>query len=123
MTRTVRVLIVDDQEPFRSAAKLVVELTDGFDLAGEAASGEDGVAMFADLAPDLVLMDIKMPGMDGLEATRRILADDPNARVVVLSTYEAGEFESRALDAGAIAFISKSEFGPDTLIAAWSAVG
>ena len=123
MTRTVRVLIVDDQEPFRSAAKLVVELTDGFDLAGEAASGVDGVAMFTDLAPDLVLMDIKMPGMDGLEATRRILADDQHARIIVLSTYEAGEFEDRALDAGAIAFISKSDFGPDTLAAAWSAAG
>ncbi len=121
MTRTVRVLIVDDQEPFRSAAKMVVELTDGFEVAGEAGNGEDGVALFADLAPDLVLMDIKMPGMDGLEATRQILAGDPNARVVVLSTYEAGEFEERAHGAGAIAFISKSDFGPDSLAAAWSA--
>ena len=123
MTRTVRVLIVDDQEPFRSAAKMVVELTDGFEVAGEAGTGEDGVAMFNDLAPDLVLMDIKMPGMDGLEATREILAGDPNARIVVLSTYEAGEFEELAHEAGAIAFISKSDFGPDSLEATWSATG
>lgn len=123
MTRTVRVLIVDDQEPFRSAAKMVVELTDGFEVAGEAGSGEDGVAMFSDLAPDLVLMDIKMPGMDGLEATRQILAGDPGARIVVLSTYEAGEFEERAHEAGAIAFISKSDFGPDALAGVWSAGG
>ena len=121
MTRTVRVLIVDDQEPFRSAAKMVVELTDGFEVAGEAGSGEDGVAMFNDLAPDLVLMDIKMPGMDGLEATRQILNGHPHARVVVLSTYEAGEFEERANEAGAIAFISKSDFGPAALSDAWSA--
>ena len=121
MTRAVRVLIVDDQEPFRSAAKMVVELTDGFEVAGEAGSGEDGLAMFDDLAPDLVLMDIKMPGMDGLEATRQILAGDPKARVVVLSTYEAGEFEERALEVGAIAFISKSDFGPDSLATVWSA--
>ena len=123
MTRAVRVLIVDDQEPFRSAAKMVVELTDGFEVAGEAGSGEDGLAMFDDLAPDLVLMDIKMPGMDGLEATRQILAGDPNARVVVLSTYEAGEFEEPAHEAGAIAFISKSDFGPDSLADVWSQAG
>ena len=120
MTRTVRVLIVDDQEPFRSAAKMVVELTDGFEVAGEAGSGEDGVAMFNELAPDLVLMDIKMPGMDGLEATKQIRASDPNARVVVLSTYEAEEFQDRAKEVGAIAFISKADFGPDALASVWS---
>ena len=121
MTRTVRVLIVDDQEPFRSAARMVVELTDGFEVAGEAATGEAGIALVAELAPDLILMDIKMPGMDGLEATRTIVADDGEARVVVLSTYEATEYERLALEAGAVAFISKSEFGPDELAAAWEA--
>jgi DNA-binding NarL/FixJ family response regulator len=120
MTRTVRVLIVDDQEPFRSAARLVVELTDGFEVAGEAGSGEDGLRLVDELAPDLILMDIKMPGMDGLEATRRIVADDPNARVVVLSTYEADEFQERAIEVGAIAFISKSDFGPGALEAVWT---
>jgi len=123
MTRTVRVLIVDDQEPFRSAAKMVVELTDGFEFVGEAGSGEDGIRMVEELSPDLVLMDIKMPGMDGLEATRQILEDNPGARVVVLSTYEAGEFEERAHEAGAIAFISKSDFGPDALSGVWAASG
>lgn len=120
MTQTVRVLIVDDQEPFRSAARLVIELTEGFEVAGEAGNAADGMAMYTDLAPDLVLMDIKMPGMDGLEATRRILDDDPDACIVVLSTYEAGEFAERARQSGAIAFISKSDFGPGTLADAWS---
>jgi DNA-binding NarL/FixJ family response regulator len=122
MTDTVRVLIVDDQEPFRSAARLVVELTDGFEVAGEAGSGEDGLRLVAELSPDLILMDIKMPGMDGLEATRQIVADDPAARVVVLSTYEAEEFQERAIEVGAIAFISKSDFGPDALAEVWSSV-
>ena len=76
--------------------------------------------MFNELAPDLVLMDIKMPGMDGLEATKQIRASDPNARVVVLSTYEAEEFQDRAKDVGAIAFISKADFGPDALASVWS---
>jgi DNA-binding NarL/FixJ family response regulator len=118
-TGTVRVLIVDDQETFRSAARLVVELADGFDLAGEAATGEEGVDLARDLAPDLVLMDINMPGIDGLEATRRIMADRPEVRVVVLSTYEAAEYESTAIDAGARAFLSKSDFGPDALVEVW----
>ncbi len=122
MTQTVRVLIVDDQEPFRSAARMVVQLTNGFEVAGEAGSGEDGLALVDELSPDLILMDIKMPGMDGLEATRRILSGDPGAKVVVLSTYEAEEFEQTALDAGAIAFLSKSDFGPKTLAEAWANV-
>lgn len=120
MTRTVRVLIVDDQEPFRTAARLVVELTDGFEVAGEATTGEESLHSVGQLAPDLILMDIKMPGMDGLEATRHIVAGDEFARVVILSTYEAEEYEQLALAAGAAAFISKSDFGPDELLAAWA---
>jgi DNA-binding NarL/FixJ family response regulator len=120
-SRTVSVLIVDDQEPFRSAARLVVGLVDGFDVAGEAVSGEEAVTMTADLEPDLVLMDINLPGIDGLEATRQLLAFRPKTRVIVMSTYEAAEYEQRALNAGAVAFVSKSDFDPDTLMAAWSA--
>lgn len=117
---TVRVLIVDDQEPFLSAARLVVQLAGGFEVVGEAMTGEDGVAKAGELQPDLVLMDVNLPGIDGLEATRRIKSNSPGIVVVVLSTYEPDEYESRALDAGAKAFISKSDFDPDRLENVWS---
>jgi DNA-binding NarL/FixJ family response regulator len=121
-TGIVQVLIVDDQPPFRSAARMVVELADGFEVVGEAATGEDGVSMARSLQPDLVLMDVNLPGIDGLEATRQIKASGHSARIVlVLSTYESGDYEARAVAAGASAFIPKSEFGPDTLVAAWEA--
>lgn len=117
----VRVLIVDDQPPFRSAARMVVELAGGFEVVGEAGTGEDGVALAGTLTPDLVLMDVHLPGIDGLEATRRIrAASDATQVVLVLSTYESGDYETRAVEAGAAAFIPKSDFAPDTLQEAWA---
>ena len=81
---TVRVLIVDDQEPFRMAARMVVDATEGFEVVGEAETGEDSVTMASDLTPDLVLMDVNLPGINGLDATRQILADNANSSVVLL---------------------------------------
>jgi DNA-binding NarL/FixJ family response regulator len=116
----VRVLIVDDQAPFREAAKTVVELTDGFEVAGEAEDGESAVEAVRALNPDLVLMDVNLPGMDGLEATRRILENSGGrVVVVVVSTYEVDEYAPRAEEAGAAAYIPKSEFEPDRLSEAW----
>ena len=120
ITSTVQVLIVDDQESFRSAARLVVELTAGFEIAGEAATGEEAVTIVSDLRPDLVLMDMNLPGIDGLEATRQIMRSRPETRVIGLSTYD--EFRDRALAAGAVAFISKSDFEPGLLHQTWEAV-
>jgi DNA-binding NarL/FixJ family response regulator len=119
---TTRVLIVDDQEPFRQAARLVVEATDGFEVVGEAETGEDSVTMAHELGPDLVLMDVNLPGINGLEATRRILKQE-GSRVVILllSTYEAEEYAPRAAECGASAYIPKSDFGPDRLEEAWDA--
>jgi DNA-binding NarL/FixJ family response regulator len=115
---TTRVVIVDDQSSFRSAARLVVELSDGFELVGEAETGEEAVTMVAAVGPDLVLMDVNLPGIDGLEATRRIVASGSHARILVLSTYSASEYEAAAAAAGAVGFLPKDDFGPDSLTAA-----
>jgi len=113
-------MIVDDQRPFREAARLVVESTDGFDVVGEAETGEDSVEMARDLDPDLILMDVNLPGINGLEATRRILgAANHRVVIVLLSTYEESEFGPSVAESGAAGFISKSAFDPDRLAVAW----
>jgi DNA-binding NarL/FixJ family response regulator len=118
----VRVLIVDDQEPFRQAARMVVDITDGFEVVGEAETGEDSVRMAGELQPDLVLMDVNLPGINGLDATRQILGQGGDSVVVLLlSTYEEEEYAPRAAECGAAAYIPKSAFGPDRLEAAWEA--
>ena len=118
----VRVLIVDDQEPFRLAARMVVDATDGFEVVGEAETGEDSVEMARDLTPDLVLMDVNLPGINGLDATRQILSHQADSVVVLLlSTYEEEEYAPRAAECGAAAYIPKAVFGPDRLESAWSA--
>jgi DNA-binding NarL/FixJ family response regulator len=117
----VRVLIVDDQEPFRMAARLVVDATDGFEVVGEAETGETSVEMARELEPDLVLMDVNLPGINGLDATRQILSDrDQSVVVLLLSTYEEAEYAPRAAECGASAYIPKAAFGPDRLEAAWA---
>src|SRR4249919_3110603 len=118
---SVRVLIVDDQEPFRLAARMVVEATDGFDVVGESETGEESVTMAAELSPDLVLMDVNLPGINGLDATRQILASSDTVVVLLLSTYEEEEYAPRAAECGAAAYIPKAVFGPDRLEEAWAA--
>jgi DNA-binding NarL/FixJ family response regulator len=116
---TVRVLIVDDQEPFRLAARMVVEATDGFEVVGVAETGESSVEMALELRPDLVLMDVNLPGINGLDATRRILGASDDVAVVVLSTYSEEEYGPRAEESGAIEYIPKSLFSPERLEQAW----
>jgi DNA-binding NarL/FixJ family response regulator len=114
----VRVLIVDDQEPFRRAMAAVVAETDGFVVVGSAASGEEALALAAALRPDLVLMDVHLPGIDGIEATRRLTGSPGGPVVVLLSTYDQDEFDLAGC--GAASYVPKAAFGPDRLSAAWA---
>jgi len=117
------VLIVDDQAAYRRAARSVVELTPGFVVAGEAHTGEAAVDTTRENMPDLVLMDVHLPGIDGLEACRRILAASDGKRPVIflLSTYDAAEYMEEPTECGAAAYLTKSEFGSERLATVWSA--
>lgn len=116
----VPVLVVDDQALFRNAAAAVVRLTPGFEMIGEAQSGEEAVERVQSLSPALVLMDINMAGMNGIDATRVISREHPGVVVVLLSTYEADDLPADAMASGAAAYVNKEEFGPDVLKRVWN---
>ena len=110
-----RVLLVDDQPAFRSVVRAVLESEPSYEVVGEAADGAEGVTLALALRPDLVLMDLRLPGIDGAEATRRILAEDPDQTGVLISTMRRSDLPARVLDCGALAFLQKEHLDPDTL--------
>ena len=112
---TIRVLIADDQELVRAGFRKLLDAEDGITVVGEAADGGQAVALATRLAPDVVLMDIRMPRMDGLEATRR-LTGSTGVQVLILTTYDLDEYVYEALRAGASGFLLKDS-PPDSLIA------
>jgi DNA-binding NarL/FixJ family response regulator len=113
------VLVVDDQAPFRLAARAVLRRLDGFEFAGEAKSGSEAVELVAALRPALVLMDIHMPEMNGIEATRRIVAQDPGIAVILCSTHDPKDLPADAASSGAIAYVSKEHLSAVTIRDLW----
>ncbi|WP_205856482.1 response regulator [Phytoactinopolyspora endophytica] len=113
----ISVVVVDDQEPFRAAARFVVRATAGYQVVGEAATGEDALALADRLRPSLILMDINLPGISGIEATRRLTHAQPDAVVLLLSTYSADDLPDDAGTCGARAYVHKTELTPDVLVA------
>jgi DNA-binding NarL/FixJ family response regulator len=103
----IRVLLADDQELVRSGFRLILELADGIDVVGEAADGREAVRLARELQPDVVLMDVRMPEVDGIEATRRLRQAGVDARVLVLTTFDLDEYVYGAMRAGASGFLLK----------------
>jgi DNA-binding NarL/FixJ family response regulator len=114
---TIRVLVADDQSMVRAGLRMLLSGEPDIDVVGEAANGHEAVAQAARFQPHVVLMDIRMPELDGLEATRRILAADTSARVLVVTTFNLDEYVYEALRAGASGFVLKDD-PPEQLIAA-----
>ena len=113
------VLVVDDQAPFRLAARAVLRRLDGFEFAGEASSGPQAIDLVDLLHPSLVLMDINMPEMNGIEATRRIVAGHPDVAVILCSTHDPNDLPADAAASGAIAYVSKEHLAADTIRELW----
>ena len=104
----IKVLVVDDEALLRSAFSSLIEAQDDLEVVGTAADGQQAVDLASSLAPDVVVMDVRMPVMDGIEATRRITRDLPRARVLILTTFDLDEYVFEALRAGASGFALKS---------------
>jgi two-component system invasion response regulator UvrY len=118
-TSSVRVLTVDDQELFRGVARDVINATPGFESIGEACSGEEALQAVERLAPDFVLLDVRMPGMSGIEVARRLSATHPETVVVLISIEERIDVPSAA-QLSTIPLVRKQDFGPRLLRRLWS---
>lgn len=112
-----KVLLVDDHEVVRSGLRRLLELNKAIVVVAEAESGEQAYQVYSDFQPDIVVMDLSMPGMGGLEAAKRILQRHPNARIIIFSMHEAVSFASQALKAGVRGYVTKTGVADDLMIA------
>ncbi|ARC58443.1 Response regulator protein VraR [Frondihabitans sp. 762G35] len=103
----ITLLLVDDQDLIRAGMAMVLNATPGLRVVGEATNGGDAVARAAELRPEVILMDVRMPGLDGIEATRLITRDSPETRVIILTTFDLDEYAFGGLNAGASGFLLK----------------
>jgi DNA-binding NarL/FixJ family response regulator len=104
---SIRLLLADDQPLMRAGFRMILEEIDDIDIVGEARDGAEAVRLTRDLNPDVILMDVRMPGVDGIEATRRIVAAGGTARILILTTFDLDEYAFSALRAGASGFVVK----------------
>jgi len=116
----VRVVLVDDQEAFMHALVAVVDATRGFVVVGQASTGEESLELTDELKPGLVLMDVNLPGIDGIEATRRLRERGAPPVVILLSTHDEDAGDLFVAQSGANAYVTKSDFGPQRLSQIWS---
>jgi DNA-binding NarL/FixJ family response regulator len=109
-----RVLVVDDHASFRSCARTLLE-SEGFDVVGEAADGKSAVALAAELDPELVLLDIQLPDIDGFAVAEQLLTDDPQLRIVLISSRDRSSYGPLIERSGAFGFIAKADLDGDAL--------
>jgi len=119
----VEVLTVDDQAVFRAVAREVIDATPGFETAGEAGAGPEALELIHDTRACLALVDVRMPGMDGVETARRLRAADPELVVLLISLEDACDLPSSVSTCGAAALVSKRDFGPALLRELWTVHG
>lgn len=115
--KSIRVLIADDQALIRAGLAMVIGATDGMQVVGEASDGIEAVALAASLSPDIVLMDVQMPRMDGIEATREITGRAGSTRIIILTTFDVDAYAFGGLEAGASGFLLKDSASNDILAA------
>jgi DNA-binding NarL/FixJ family response regulator len=113
MMEMIRLLLVDDQRLMRDGLRILLELESDFDVVGEAEDGLQALESYQQLSPDVVLMDIQMPVMDGVEATRHLRESDPNAKVIILTTFDDNEYVFEGLRAGALGYLLKDVSGDE----------
>ena len=119
--KRVRVWVVDDQASFRMATAAALAAMEDFVMAGECETGESAIELIRNASAGIVLMDIHMPGMGGIEATRRIRAAHPDLMVLLMSTYDVEDLPAAAADCGAAAYLHKEQLSPDLLTRLWRA--